>query len=124
LKDTMKAEEERRRCRLSLRVSTPERSCVDAAAERAGLCLSDYLRRIVLGAPPLRARRRPPLETRLAAQLLVQLGAIASQLHAIMQSSGTPLTISTERDLARALSALRECRLRLLKMLGRRPGRS
>jgi hypothetical protein len=119
----MKAEEERRRCRLSLRVSSPERSCVDAAAERAGLCLSDYLRRIVLGAPPLRAKRRPPLEIRLAAQLLMQLGAIASHLHAILRSSGTPLTIPTERDLVRALSQLRECRLGLLKMLGRRPAR-
>ena len=78
-KETMPAKQERRRRRLSLRVSARERSTIELSAERAGLCLSDYLRRIVIGAPPLRARRRPTLEMHLAAKLLVQLGAITSQ---------------------------------------------
>jgi uncharacterized protein (DUF1778 family) len=118
----MTTKQDRRYRRLSLRVSAQERSTVDAAAERAGLCLSDYFRRIVLGAPPLRARRRPALETHLAARLMVQLGAVTSQLRAIAQGLGSPIMPFVERDLARALVELRDCRLRLMKMLGRRPG--
>lgn len=119
----MTLNQERRRRRLSLRLSARERSAVETAAGRAGLCLSDYLRRIVLGAAPLRARRRPPLETHLAARLLVQLGAITTQLRAIVQGPGAPLMPIVERDLARALFELRDCRLGLMKMLGRRAGR-
>lgn len=74
----MTERQERRFCRLSLRVSARELSTIDSAATRAGLCLSDYLRRIVLAAKPLGAKRRPPLEIHLAARLLVQLGAITS----------------------------------------------
>jgi|ERR1043165_7780035 hypothetical protein len=111
---------ERRRKRASLRLTARERTLIETAAGRAGLCLSDYLRRIVLGAPPLRARRRPPLEIHLAARLLVQLGAVTSTLRAIAQGLAEPLTPFVERDLARALIELRDCRMRLLKLLGRR----
>jgi hypothetical protein len=75
-KESMTTKQERRCCRVSLRVSARERESIETAASRAGLCLSDYLRRIVLAAKPLRARRRPPLEIHLAARLLVQLGAV------------------------------------------------
>lgn len=111
---------ERRRKRASLRLTARERTLIETAAGRAGLCLSDYLRRIVLGAPPLRACRRPPLEIHLAARLLVQLGAVTSTLRAIAQGLAVPLTPFVERDLARALIELRDCRMRLLKLLGRR----
>jgi uncharacterized protein (DUF1778 family) len=120
-KETMNAKQERRRRRLSLRVSARERSTLETAAERAGLCLSDYLRRILIAARPLRARRRPALETHLAAKLLVQLGALTAQLRAIAQNLGTPLMPFVERDLARALVELRDCRRQLLKALGRKP---
>jgi hypothetical protein len=104
---------------MSLRVSLPERSAIEAAADHAGLCLSDYLRRLVVGAAPLRARRRPPLETRLAAQLLVQLGAVTTQLRAIAQGLTLPLMPFVERDLARVLMELRAYRAQLLRALGR-----
>ena len=97
---------------------------MEKAADRAGLCLSDYLRRIVLAAKPLRARRRPPLEAHLAARLLVQLGTITTQLRAIAGNVTAPLTPFVERDLARALFELRDCRARLMKMLGRKVGAS
>lgn len=116
--------QERRYSRLSLRVSAREQASVRASADHAGLCLSDYLRSIVLGAKPLRARRRPALETQLAARLLAQLGSIASQLRAVTQTLGMPLMPFVERDLAKALIELRECRGRLLKALGRGPDRS
>ena len=115
------ATHERRRERASLRLSAHERSSIDTAAHRAGLCLSDYLRRIVLGAPPLRAKRRPPLEIHLAAQLLVQLGAATTALRDIAQKLAVPLMPFVERDLARALVELRDCRLRLMQLLGKRP---
>lgn len=120
----MNAKQERRRRRISMRISARERSAVETSASRAGLCLSDYLRRIVIGAPPLRARRRPPLEIHLAARLLVQLGAVTSQLRAIAGQLTAPVTPFVERELARALFELRDCRRRLLKLLGRRPGSS
>ena len=120
----MTVKHERRRRRVSLRVSARERSSIEVAAERAGLCLSDYLRRIVIAAKPLRARRRPALETHLAARLLLQLGAVTTQLRAIAGQIAAPLMPFVERDLARALVELRDCRLRLMKMLGRKSGAS
>src|ERR1044071_6875333 len=116
----MTATVERRRRRASLRLTARERTLIETAAGHAGLCLSDYLRRVVLGAPPLRARRRPPPEFHLAARLLVQLGAIPSVLRAIAQGLPEPLTPFVERDLARALLELRHCRTGLMKFLGRR----
>lgn len=116
----MTPKQERRSGRLSLRVSARERSSVETAADHAGLCLSDYLRKIVLGARPLRARRRPAVEAQLAARLLAELGAVTTQLRAIVQALGAPLTPFVERDLARALMELRGCRSGLMKMLGRK----
>src|SRR5262249_14421655 len=103
--------QERRFCRVSLRVSSHERSVIETAAGRAGLCLSDYLRQIVLAAKPLRARRRPPLEIHLAARILVQLGVVTSELRAIASQTKAVLTPHLERELARALRELRLCRL-------------
>jgi hypothetical protein len=120
----MNSDQERRRRRVSLRVSARERSSMETAADRAGLCLSDYLRRIVLAARPLRAKRRPPLETHLAARLLVQIGAVTTQLRTIASHLAAPLTPFVERDLARALAELRDCRARLMKMLGRKDAAS
>ena len=117
----MTEQQERRFCRVSLRVSLREKSTIETAATRAGYCLSDYLRRVVLAAKPLRARRRPPLESYLAARLLVQLGAIASELRAIARAA-TELTPFIERELARSLDDLRDCRRWLLNALGRRAG--
>jgi hypothetical protein len=118
----MNATHPRRFCRMSLRVSTRERTTIETAAGRAGLCLSDYLRRIVLAAKPLRARRRPALEAVLAARLLAQLGAITSELRTIARQTAAQLMPIVERDLARSLRELRECRTRLLRDLGRKAG--
>jgi uncharacterized protein (DUF1778 family) len=116
----MTGRHERRFCRLSLRVSQHERSAIETAATRAGFCLSDYLRRIVLAAKPLRARRRPPVELHLAAQLLVQLGAIASELRTIARQTRAALSPVIERQLGRILHELQRCRITLLRALGRK----
>lgn len=113
-------ENERRFCRVSLRVSARERSRIEAAATRAGFCLSDYARRVLLRAKPLRARRRPPLEIHLAAQLLIQLGTVTSTLRAIASQTAVALTPLVERELARALYELRDCRRGLMRALGRK----
>ena len=47
---------------------------LEQAAELAGLSLGSYVRQRVLTAPKTRAVRRPPIEQKLLAQLLGQLG--------------------------------------------------
>lgn len=116
----MTSPRERRFCRLSFRVSFPERGAIETAATRAGFCLSDYLRRIALAAKPLRARRRPPIELHLAAQFLVQLGAIASELRTIARQTRAALSPVIERQLGRTLHELQACRLLLFRALGRK----
>src|SRR5689334_7155920 len=110
LKESMTGRHERRFCRLSLRVSRQERDTVETAADRAGFCLSDYLRRIVLSAKPLRARRRPLIDVHLIAQLLVQLGTIASELRTIARQTRAALSPVIERQLGRTLHELQACR--------------
>jgi uncharacterized protein (DUF1778 family) len=113
-----------RRFRITFRVSELEQSALRRAADRSGLQLSSYVRAAVLSVKPLRAARRPSVETTLLVRILDRLGTIASTVRALslafsVQSGVTLPTI--ERDLLRSLSELRALRPELLQGLGRRP---
>jgi uncharacterized protein (DUF1778 family) len=117
--------ERQRRSRISIRVSVEERSALQQGASRSGLSLSGYVRCVLLGAKPLRAARRPRVETALLVQILDRLGVVASnllQITAAISTGAYSLMPSCERDLSRCLLELRSLRPALLGALGKRPG--
>ena len=115
----------RRRFRITIRLSGIERQNLIDAARRSGLTFSSYARAVLVSAKPLRAARRPVVETVLLARVLTRLGIIASALSEIAAAarragSGLTLMPSTERELAHCLRELRPCRSQLMRALGRR----
>jgi hypothetical protein len=112
-----------RRFRITIRVSLIERATISAAAERCGVSLSAYARRVLVDAKPSRAARRPAVEASLLVSVLDRLGCVASDLRRItcaLQACSSAVMPGTERDLARSLTELRNLRPVLLRALGRR----
>jgi hypothetical protein len=115
----------RRRFRITIRLSSIERQQLTDAARGSGLTFSSYARAVLVSAKPLRAARRPVVETVLLARVLTRLGIVASALSEIAAAArraGSELTLmpSTERELAYCLRELRPCRSQLMRALGRR----
>ncbi|WP_156937032.1 hypothetical protein [Bradyrhizobium sp. WSM2254] len=115
---------QRRRFRITIRVSFAERAALDEAAREAGFTLSAHVRRVLVDAKPVRSSRRPSIEASLVVSLLDRLGCIASNLGRITCTLqvGSPASLpGIERDLARSLNELRSLRPLLLQALGKRP---
>jgi hypothetical protein len=115
----------RRRFRITIRLSGIERQHLSDSARRSGLTVSSYARAVLVGAKPLRAARRPVVETVVLARVLARLGIIASALSEIAAAArraGNELTLmpSTERELAHCLRELRPCRSQIMRALGRK----
>lgn len=119
----MDSPDERRRFRITIRVSFPERQVLDHEAARCGITLSAFARNALLSVKPLRSARKPSVETALLVSVLDRLGIIASAVHAIspLFSAKSGVTLpSIERDLLRSLTELRALRPVLLQALGKR----
>lgn len=79
--------QKRQRAKLAGMACTPEeRAQLEAAAERAGMTLSSYMRLKCFGTAGPRAMRRPPVERAALAQLLAQLGKCGSNLNQIARA--------------------------------------
>ena len=102
-----------RQKRPSMACTDAERAQLEAAAERAGMTLSAYMRHQCLGDAGPRAVRRPPVERAALAQLLGQLGKVGSNLNQIARALNTDRqvlhdingTVAEVREAALAISA-------------------
>jgi hypothetical protein len=84
---TRSGSQKRQRVQLAGMACTPaERAQLDAAAERAGMTVSAFMRQQCLGTAGPRAVRRPPVERAALAQLLAQLGKCGSNLNQIARA--------------------------------------
>jgi Bacterial mobilisation protein (MobC) len=104
-----------RHCRITIRFTHEEAARLNADAATTGLCLSAYVRLVLLHVEPPRAAR-----------MLGQLGKIGSNLNQIARSTnlktnGVALMPFVERDLARSLADLQKTRNAVLRALGRDP---
>jgi hypothetical protein len=109
--------------RITLRLTADERRALAAAAGRAGLCLSAFVRLALLRARPPRAARRPQVETALLTAALARLGEIATSLHQIrraLDAAETAVMPTVERELLAALTGVRAACRDLLRSLGRK----
>lgn len=92
-----------------------ERAQLDAAAERAGMSVSAFMRHQCLGTPGPRAVRRPSVERGALAQMLGQLGKCGSNLNQIarvLNSGGEP-----QGDIAEAIAEIRQAALAISREL-------
>jgi hypothetical protein len=103
---------------LTIRFTPEERAAIDAAAEKAGLTSGSYARQVLLGAPPPRQVRRPPVERAELARLLGELGHIGGNLNQLAHTGNLGMPVNGH-SLAEALEALKLLRDAILKSLGR-----
>jgi hypothetical protein len=82
---------EQRQCHLTarMRCTAGEMAQLDAAAERAGMTVSMFMRHQCLGTAGPRAVRRPPVERIALAQLLAWLGRCSGNLNQIAKIGNT-----------------------------------
>ena len=103
---------------VAFRVSEEERAELEQAAELAGLTLGSYVRQRVLTAPKTRAVRRPPLEQKLLAQLLGQLGRVGGNIHQIVKHMNFGSGVMHD-ELRPALASFEAAAAAILQAMGR-----
>lgn len=114
------SEKRKREKHLTFRLSSEERSAIDAAAEAAGLTPGSYARQILFGAPQPRSVRRRVADHAVLARLLGQAGKIGSNLNQLARASNGGAAVC-EAELLEALDGLHDVRFELLAALGKSP---
>ena len=101
---------------IGFRATEEERGKIQAAADRAGLTVSSYVRSRSLETPTTRAVRRPPVATAQLAQILGLLGAVGGELQRIAKGSES----SPTTEIHVALAEFRQVASAILQALGKR----
>jgi hypothetical protein len=118
--------DDKRRYRVTFRVTADERQRLDAAARRSGRSLSDHIRAVLIGTKPTGSTRPPSAKAVLLARTLAKLGVIAAALGDITtqaRAAGVEVALlqpGTERELVRQLRALDPCRAEIMRALRRK----
>lgn len=118
--DTIEQETRRPYVR-NIRLSTAENQALQAAAEQAGLSVGGFIRAACLGAPGVRAARRPTVEHRLIAHVLGRLGRCGSNLNQLTFIGHMTGELPTRSDLRETVTAVQAMRADLMRALGREP---
>ena len=103
---------------VAFRVSAEERAELEEKAELAGLSLGSYVRQCVLTAPKTRTVRRPPIEQKLLAQLLGQLGKAGGNIHQILKHMNFGAGVMHD-ELRSALVSFEEAAAAIMEAMGR-----
>ena len=103
---------------VAFRVSAEERAELEEKAELSGLSLGSYVRQCVLTAPKTRTVRRPPIEQKLLAQLLGQLGKTGGNIHQIVKHMNFGAGVMHD-ELRSALKAFEEAAGAIMEAMGR-----
>lgn len=115
---TRSGSETRQRPKLALMRCTPdEHAQLEAAADRAGMTVSAFMRHQCLGTAGPRAVRRPPVERAALAQLLAQLGKCGSNLNQIARALNSDREVL--HDVPETVADFREACATITRMLGR-----
>lgn len=106
-------------CRPSMVCNDEEYAFLEAAAEKAGMSLSAYLRHQCFGTPGPRAVRRPPIERTVLAQLLANIGKCGSNINQIARALNSGEAPPANLD--EALAEVRAVAQDVIRALGRSP---
>jgi mobilization protein NikA len=110
-------ETRQRRARPAMRCTPSEYAQLEAAAERAGMTISAFMRHQCLGTAGPRAARRPPVERIALAQILAHMGKCGSNLNQIarvLNSGG-----DAPHGIPDAVADFRAVCAEIMRMLGR-----
>lgn len=109
------SETRKRSVKKGARFTPAEAALIEEQADRAGVSEAAIIRHAVLDQAPLRASRQPSVNHVQAAQLLGQIGIIASAVREAELTTNEPLLVEAiHRDIA-------EMRTLLFEALGRQP---
>ncbi|WP_171232304.1 hypothetical protein [Ruegeria sp. HKCCA4812] len=115
---TSGSEKRKRTSTLTMRLTDSEAALIKACADAAGVSASAYVRHAALHTKPLRKSRTPPLDRQAAAQMLGQMGQLATAFREVAdgadQAEIAAVIEAVHRDLA-------EMRTVLFEALGRQP---
>lgn len=115
-----RSDKRHRQKRLTIRFDDNEWEAIQTRATDAGVSVAGYSRAVILNTKPLRASRKPSVDTVHLAQTLAQLGKIGSnvnQLAKLAHLGGWP----DHDDLATASAAVRNACDSVLRALGFTP---
>lgn len=112
------SETRKRQITLKARFNDAEAAIVKARADAAGVPVAALIRSAALSMTPPRKSRTPPLDRKAAAQLLGQIGDLAS---ALRDASGAADPAASGAVIEAAHRDLTEMRALLFLALGRRP---
>jgi hypothetical protein len=104
---------------VAVRCTAAKHAAYSAAADRAGLSVSDYLRSLADGAPAIRAARRPTVEAEQLARLLGQIGKLGSNVNQLTHVAHAAGAMLTTRELRQIGDEVRDMRAAVMKALGR-----
>ena len=104
---------------IGFRATRDERAKIQAAADRAGLTLSSYVRSRTLRKPTTRAVRRAPQSTAQLAQLLGLIGIVGGDIQRIGERIAAPGT-RMAGEIQTALVAFRDAAAIIMLTLGKR----
>ena len=113
------SEKRKRNPLMGFRVDENERAEILAAASRAGLEPSSYMRTSCLATPKTRARRRPPIEKEMMAQLLGQLGKAGGNIHQLVKYQNIHKEGVDRDSYLRAMTLFEKATAAILEALGR-----
>jgi hypothetical protein len=102
---------------IGFRATAAERATIEAAAERAGLTPSSYIRGTVLAKPETRSTRRPTIEHEALAQLLAQLGRISGNVYQISRKLNFGEQVTA--DVPSVLAEVKAAGAAIMRALGR-----
>lgn len=108
------SEKRQRTRRYTVRFSAMEDAVLRMNADRAGLTIASYLRRSALDMPAPAGGRRPPVDRRLAAELIAVMGDAATAFR-------TASELADPRLLETTINDFNEYRLIVLQSMGRAP---
>ena len=111
------SETRQRQVVIRTRVTDAEAGLVQEMADRAGVSVAALIRFMLFDQKPLRASRTPPMDRKLAARLLGELGRVSSGLRnhgGQTCSCDAELISAAQRDIA-------DMRVALFQALGREP---
>lgn len=111
-------ENRQRQIVLKARFNDDEAALIRTQADRAGVSVASLIRYAVLDQTPLPASRTPPLDRQQAAQLIAELGTLAT---AMRDAADRDDDDATDDALDAAMRDLAELRTVLLEAMGRAP---